>query len=324
METRASHILVGGFVILFIAGLIGFAVWLAKVDLDREYIDYDIYFDGTVSGLYKRGTVYYLGIPVGEVRDITLAPHDPRKVRVWVRLDADVPVNEGATARLEFQGLTGVAYVELNGGDPERPRIEAMDGAPRPVIPSEASAFQELFENAPNLINEAIMTVVRLQMLLSDENLANVRELLASLSKTAGNVAGASEDLDGLVKDTRVTLQAAAIAAENLGKLADNGNALLEEDGKRLVEESVKTLEAARAMVARIDGLVAANEGNVTQFVGGTLPEISRMVMDLRRASRNLSRLIGRIEQSPGDALFGPGPEQYDLKSRTSDEGDKK
>ncbi|WP_308911358.1 MlaD family protein [Pseudokordiimonas caeni] len=322
METRASHVLVGGFVLLFIAGLIGFAIWLAKVDLDREYTDYDIYFDGTVSGLYKRGTVYYLGIPVGEVRDITLAPNDPRKVRVWVRLDGDVPVNEGATARLEFQGLTGVAYVEIKGGDPDRPVIEAVDGAPRPVIPSEASAFQELFESAPNLINEAIMTVVRLQMLLSDENLASVRDTLANLNKVSGNVATASENIEGLLVDTRATLQAAAVAAENLGKLADSGNALLESDGKRMVDEAVATMEAARGMLARIDGLVAANEGTVTQFVGSTLPEVSRMVMDLRRASRNLSRLIGRIEQRPGDALFGPGPEQYDMKNRPKQEGD--
>jgi len=58
METRASYIMVGGFVLTFLAGLIAFAVWIAKVDLDAEYTDYDIYFHGTVSGLYKRSVVY--------------------------------------------------------------------------------------------------------------------------------------------------------------------------------------------------------------------------------------------------------------------------
>ncbi|MBL4790248.1 MAG: MCE family protein, partial [Kordiimonadaceae bacterium] len=94
METRASHVLVGSFVLAFLAGILGFGVWIANVDLRAEYRDYDIYFDGTVSGLYKRSIVYYSGIPVGDVRDITLDPNDTQKVKVWVRLKADIPVTE--------------------------------------------------------------------------------------------------------------------------------------------------------------------------------------------------------------------------------------
>lgn len=316
METRASHILVGSFVLAFLAGLIAFAIWIAKVDLDAEYQDYDILFDGSVSGLYKRSIVYYLGIPVGDVRDITLAPHDSEKVRVLVRLRSEVPVNEGTIARLEFQGLTGVAYIEIKGSPQGAARLTALPGQERPVIQSEASVFQEVFETAPNLINEAILTVGRIQKLLDDENLKNMASILENTDRATRNIADGTEDIDGLVADVRTVMAQVNDTAGKLGALADSGNQFMQEDADRLVNEAVETLKSAQRMIDRVDALVAANEDNVTQFVSGSLPEITRMIMDLRSTARSLSRLVSKIEHNPAETLFGPNEGTYDLESR--------
>lgn len=317
METRASHILVGGFVLTFLAGLIAFAIWIAKVDLDAEYTDYDIYFDGTVSGLYKRSIVYYSGIPVGDVRDITLAPNNPQKVRVWVRLNAEVPVNEGATARLEFQGLTGVAYIELKGGPQGGAPIKPKPGQDRAVIASEESAFQAVYENAPNLINEAIGAILRVQKLLSDDNIAAVSKTLQNTEKLTANLATESENFDDVVAEARALLGNLSTTTEKISKLADAGNSLLEDDGAKLVEEAVATLASAKALLDRVDRLVAANEENVTQFVGTSLPEVSRMIIDLRSTAESLSRLMSKIERNPAEAILGGKEKQYDLKTRS-------
>ncbi len=316
METRASHILVGGFVLAFLAGLVAFAIWIAKVDLDATYREYDIFFDGSVSGLYKRSVVYYLGIPVGDVRDITLAPHDTQKVRVHVRLRDEVPVTEGASARLEFQGLTGVAYIELKGGPQGGARIQQRQGQEFPVIPSDPSPLLEFYESAPNLVNEAIRAIQQVQKLLSDDNIAEVASILSNVDSVSANVARGTQDLDTLVTDARALMTRVGETADKISALADSGNALLEEDGKRLVNEAVETLDAAQAMLERIDLLVDANEETVTQFVSGSLPEVSRMIVDLRRTARSLSRLVTRIEQNPAEALFGPNEAKFDLESR--------
>lgn len=317
METRASYMLVGGFVLSFLAGLIAFAIWIAKVDLDAEYKDYDIYFDGTVSGLYKRSIVYYLGIPVGDVRDITLAPNDPSKVRVWVRLRAEVPVSEASVARLEFQGLTGVAYIELSGGSTNAPPLESHLGAERPIIASEPSPLLEIFDSAPNLVNEAIKTIGQIQKILSNNNVDNISKTLANTERLTGNLAKGTDNIDVLVSDVRTILAEAKNAAVKLNALLDNGNALIEEDARQLVAEASNTMKAATAMLNRVDGLVAANEDTVTQFIGGSLPEVSRMILDLRLTARSLSRLVNRIEQNPSEAIFGAKEAPYDLKTRT-------
>lgn len=139
---------------------------------------------------------------------------------------------------------------------------------------------------------------------------------MCSSDLVSANVARGTQDLDTLVTDARALMTRVGDTADKISALADSGNALLEEDGKRLVNEAVETLDAAQAMLERIDLLVDANEETVTQFVSGSLPEVSRMIVDLRRTARSLSRLVTRIEQSPAEALFGPNEAKFDLESR--------
>jgi len=318
METRASYVLVGGFVLTFLAGLVAFAIWIAKVDLDAEYRDYDIYFEGTVSGLLKRSIVYYSGIPVGDVRDITLAPDDPSKVRVWIRLRAEVPVSDASEAQLQFQGLTGVAYIELSGGSPDAPQLEPHPGQERPIIKSVPSPILAIFESAPNLVNEAILAVGQIQKLLSDENIASVSGVLQNSQRLSGNLADGTEDLETMVADVKEILAQTKTAAAKINQLVETSNTLLEGDATKLVAEAITTMQTATTLLARVDNMVAANEGAVTQFVNTSLPEVSRMILDLRVTARNLSRLMSRIEQNPAEIIFGTKEAEYDLKKRAT------
>ncbi len=323
METRASHIIVGGFVLTFLAGLVAFAIWIAKVDLDAEYLEYEVYFEGSVSGLYKRSIVFYSGIPVGDVRDISLAPNDPQKVRVIIRLEADVPVNEGAVARLEFQGLTGVAYIELQGGPPSAPAIVAEGAFSRPVIPAEDSAFQAIFQGAPDLINQAIVAVVQVQKLLSDKNIQSVSNTLNNADVLTANLARGTADLETVVAEARMVMTNVNTAITNISNLALTGDELLKEDARLMIAEATSALKNANTMLARIDNLVAANEESVTQFIGGSLPEVTRMIADLRQTAQSLSRLMNRIEQNPAGVIFAPEKAKYDLKTRKAEGGKK-
>ena len=52
METRANYVLIGTCALVGILLGLGFFVWLAKFQLDRQYAYYDILFDN-VSGLSR-------------------------------------------------------------------------------------------------------------------------------------------------------------------------------------------------------------------------------------------------------------------------------
>ena len=89
METRASYLLVGSFVLLFFLGLVGFAVWLSKAQFDAEVTRYDIFFTGSVTGLSDGSPVRYSGVRVGEVVYIGLDRDNPSRARAMVEVESN-------------------------------------------------------------------------------------------------------------------------------------------------------------------------------------------------------------------------------------------
>jgi len=316
METRAAHILVGSFVMLCIAGLVAFSIWVAKVDLEATYKDYDIVFEGSVSGLVNNGTVFYNGIPVGSVVDINLDDYNASRVRVWIKVRSDVPVTQDSVARLEFQGFTGVAFIDLGGGSPNAPALVAAAGQERPVIPAEASSFQQLFNNTPELLAAAIDTLQRVQSLLNEDAINGVTASIQNVETITANVATASTNLPELVAEIETMITQVTATAGAIQRLSATGEDLLDGEARVMIAEASATLKSANALMRNMNALVANNEPAITQFINSSLPEVNRMIQDLRITGRSLSRLVTRIERNPGEVIFGGETEEYDLKSR--------
>jgi len=115
METRANYAMIGLFTLgVIMAGFV-FVWWAAGRDT-RSQLPYRIQFSGSVSGLSRGSFVLYNGLKIGEVSSIALSPSDPGKVIAWITVDGATPINDDTRARLEFQGLTGVASIQMTGG----------------------------------------------------------------------------------------------------------------------------------------------------------------------------------------------------------------
>ncbi len=106
METKARFVLVGAFTLAAMAALLAFLLWLAQVQINRSYAQYDIVFD-TVSGLGQDSVVRYNGVDVGKVLDIALDAQNPALVRVRIEINAATPVRKDTVATLSSQGVTG-------------------------------------------------------------------------------------------------------------------------------------------------------------------------------------------------------------------------
>ena len=68
--------LVGLFTVLCLLAGLGFTLWLAKVQINRTFTQYDMVFD-TVAGLSQASAVQYNGVDVGKVLTIELDRADP-------------------------------------------------------------------------------------------------------------------------------------------------------------------------------------------------------------------------------------------------------
>ncbi len=113
MEREANYAAVGAFVL--IVALIGglFVYWYSDSREHRNYQRYEIYFDGSVSGLDRGAAVRYLGVNVGRVVEMKIDPADASRVEVIVDIDSSAPISGETVAELSLQGVTGLLYIDL-------------------------------------------------------------------------------------------------------------------------------------------------------------------------------------------------------------------
>jgi phospholipid/cholesterol/gamma-HCH transport system substrate-binding protein len=116
METRAPFVIVGAFVLAAIGAVFGFVYWLHTTAGTGAPTVHHVQFEGSVSGLLVGATVLFNGIRVGEVTLLGLAASGPRQVDATIAVASDTPVHADTTVGLDFEGLTGVPVISLEGG----------------------------------------------------------------------------------------------------------------------------------------------------------------------------------------------------------------
>ena len=133
---------------------------------------YEIYFDGSVSGLTEGGPVRYLGVDVGRVQRIRIDPRAANRVQVIADIDATTPISDRTLAQLSLQGVTGLLYIDLQQQRPDdyRPALLAAVPSERyPVIRSVHSDFDLFLSSLPELTARLNDLFDRTTRLLSDE-----------------------------------------------------------------------------------------------------------------------------------------------------------
>lgn len=300
METKAHHVLIGAFVIIFMASIFGFLVWASKFERGVDYKEYEIYFEESVFGLDPSSSVLFNGIPVGKVISIDVAKDDPRKVRVIVEIDEDIPIQEDTVATLAIQGLTGVLSVQIKGGSPGSPPLEAKPGQERPIIQSIPSPLEEFFGGAPELLQKAGETLTRVNKILADENIASITAILDNLESVSHTLAGEEENIKKSIAGLKETL-------EDAQRMFENDIAPAANDFRELAAK-------ADHLVENLDLIVSENRENIHSFTSTTLPELTLLVRDLRDLSKSIKTLADRLEESPSELIFPRKEPEYEVE----------
>lgn len=170
METDKNYFVVGLFIIGFFVAAAFFAVWLVGTS-HRDDVLYRIHFSDPVSGLAVGDPVRFHGVDVGTVKAITLDPTDPRLVQVDVLLHKETPVKTDTKATLTLKGITGLVFIELDGGSPNAPSLLAS--APEgqiPEIASEKSSLNATLDLLPKLLERFASIESQVKKVLTDVN----------------------------------------------------------------------------------------------------------------------------------------------------------
>ncbi len=311
METRSNHVLVGTVVLALLAGLLLFTVWLAGLS-NKANKCFDIYFSQGVGGLNKGTAVSFSGVPVGEIKKISLLPDRPEFVWVRISVDADTPVLQGTTAQIKGVGFTGVSEIQLDGAVKGGRPIEQLGPQGCPVVPSTSGGLGALLNSAPELIDRIQRLTERLTEMLSDKNQNAIADILENLDRTTKVLAERSPDLADAIGDARIAARNAGIAAQRVGILADSTTRLVNEQGKPAAEDMRRAIASVQKSADSLDAMIADARPGVQNFSKSTLPEANKLVHDLRDLSESLKMFSDRLnEDGIGGSLGGPKLPDY-------------
>lgn len=308
METRVNHAVVGAFVLALAAAGIAAVLWLGSGRLSkREYGTYLAYFTESVSGLNLHAPVKYRGVAVGSVREIALDPANPERVRLVLEVEHGTPVKEDTVAILGVQGLTGIAYVELEGGSRGAPALQAKQGEPFPVVRTGPSMMRRLDTAGTMLLADLDESTRRINDLLDQDTRARVRAAVSDLRRVTAALARHSADIEAVIASTAVLTRNGAQASAELPRLVERVDRTVAAV-ERMADSMTLAGQSAQAALDGVRGAATGADAAVQRLEGEAIPEIGRLVAELRTAAVSLGRVSRELEQNPGFLLLGRAP----------------
>jgi phospholipid/cholesterol/gamma-HCH transport system substrate-binding protein len=240
--------------------------------------------------------VQYNGLRVGEVRQLRLDPNDLQRVRAQVSIQASIPIHEVTQARLALAGITGQSVIELSGGTPNSPLLEAT-GDGLPMIVASPSPLAQLMAGGEELMTQISKLLDNANTFLSSENSQSLSASLQKLEVLMGQLSTASEGVPSLVKElSQASQQATTLLSSTQG--------LVDRQGTQAMNAIQKSMEDFSRATQSLNKLLEQNSAAIGRGAQG-LTEIEPALRELRQVLAGFRAVTSRLEDNPAGYLLG-------------------
>jgi phospholipid/cholesterol/gamma-HCH transport system substrate-binding protein len=293
MENRSHALLTGLFTIGLLASLVTAAAWLGGREGPR--VPYVIVSKVGVGGLNHEAAVRYRGVDVGKVERVRFDPDDRRQILIDVSVAPETYVSTRTYGRLGFQGVTGLAFVELADDAKEGTLLSSSPLKPA-RIEMHPSALQEFGDAGQALLVRVNEIAERMSFLLNEENQVKMANSLGSIERLTARFVSFQDKLIPIL--------------DSMPRLTGRADEVLV-DGKSLVAEMREVTRQMQTQLAVFDrvGVSADEMGTAaTDFYGTTLPGLNRLAEKLSRTAESLDRVLEAHSREPQSLIFGAAP----------------
>lgn len=312
MESKSHALIAGVFTVLLAALATVFALWLGKDEIQRS--SYTIATKLKVSGLNVQAAVRYKGIKVGKITDVDFDAKNPGQLLIQLDVVSDTPVTQSTYATLGYQGVTGIAYIELDD-DGSQPAPLARDKQGSAKIPLRPGLLQDLENRGMSILAQTEELSKRLNQLLDKNNQDSLMTTVTQIGKAAAAWEHVPEKLEPVLAHLPKTLQQAEAGFDSFKKFSDNAT------------------QTSTNFNAMLDKLQAEN-GTINQLTRQidmlsltlqteTLPNIHSLTQEARSSVRSIHKTVHQLGEQPQSLLFGvkpvaPGPGEPGFQSTAS------
>ncbi len=296
METRANYLFIGSVTLALLIAGFAFALWLAGAGRAPAFDRYVIYFQGAVDGLGEGSDVRYNGIKVGSVGKITLDRNDPSRVKVEVDVAAGTPVRKDTVAKLESQGITGVAYVQMTAGQGQSPLLERDPSGEPPIIQSKQGGLAQVIATLPEVLRNSAEILDQAKNFVSPENQESVRRTLANIETVTAAIAAKSNEIQEIIDNVNTVSGSIADAARSISSITGDAK---------------KAMDAIEQFAVALRDLVISNRRSIDEFADEGLTQFAKFITEARRLVATLERVGERLDSDPSRFLLGTQRPEY-------------
>lgn len=308
MENRVSYILIGLFVFILSFSIVGFILWLGKYAQSENYNYYKVITTQSVSGLNPKAPVKLRGVSVGEVKDIYINTENSEEVIVLIKVKENTPIKEDTHALINLQGITGLSYIELEGGEHESALLKTDDSSNEyGVIRTKDSIIERVDKTLTNIGSKTNIMLDKTNEVMSQENLENFEKILsnlvevtASMNKTLEMVHSKEKKIDDVLEKGKEFEQAVIDSADEVRKMAKNIGITSHDTLISMQEASATT---SRVMGA-LDDKLKEGKLDIDVIVRENLLPFQNDLNDLRSLIIETKEFVSELRDSPSDILF--------------------
>jgi phospholipid/cholesterol/gamma-HCH transport system substrate-binding protein len=305
MENRSYALMTGFFTVALLVAAILVGLWLNR---DRtELHPYEIVTTQTIPGLNPQATVRYRGLEVGRVDDIVFDPRVTGQILIRLSIAEGAPVTTTTFASLGYQGVTGIAFIQLDDDRTGSPLL-ASDKGHVARIPLRPGLLDQLEKRGLSILEKTEQITNSLNSILSQENAEKITGAVDNISKAA--VAYGE-----IPKQLQPTLARLPELTTKLDRTMSSVNELSTSatSAVRNYDRLATTLQAPGGPIDRAAGAIASLEGVTSDLEMRTLPHLVEMTDEARISLRAVRRTVTNIGDRPQSILFGgpkaqPGP----------------
>ncbi|WP_161966061.1 MlaD family protein [Steroidobacter cummioxidans] len=281
MESHSHALIAGLFVILLGLCAIAGAVLLGQ-PAGPAQLPVDLLTTHSVEGLKVDAPVRLRGVDVGSVESIAFDAQQPNRIRVRVAVDPSAPITRGTYAELSTQGISGIAFIQLDDEPGQSNEPLPRSAGTIPEMELRPGLFEQAGDSLREVLAQTQRVAGRLEEVLSDRNQQRLLALVDSVTETSARYGKLAHDLEPITKALPGLIEKTAGVADNLSELG----------------------ESAERRLVLLDTLgQAAND-----LHNDTLPRVNTLLDEVSIDARELRGTLRRANASPQSFIFGVAP----------------
>ena len=306
MENRSYALMTGVFTIALLVATVLVGLWLNR---DKtELLPYEIVTTQSIPGLNPQATVRYRGLEVGRVDEIVFDPRVTGQILIRLSVDEASPITTTTFASLGYQGVTGIAFIQLDDDRTGSPRLATNGGDRIARIPLRPGLLDQLEDRGLAILEKAEQIIERLNTLVGPDNQAAIMGAVQNIDKAAQAYAAIPERL-GPTLDRLPGLAAKMdTSLDSFNTLSASATSMT-----RNYDQLAIRLQAPDGPIERLNTAIGSLGAATSELELETLPHVVQMTDEARASLRAVKRTANSLSERPQSILFGapgdaPGP----------------